>query len=175
MTMSTDALVIEASAAISVVRAEDAAGAVHREINRAALRPLLVPEIFWVEVLNILVRRYGLPMDTVLEGLAKLDDLGLRTVQSSRGSLLTSAALMVEHGLSAYDATYLALAENVDADLLTLDRTLAAAAADRAVKLDTGEVRESRAAYRLEPWITWNEAAQYLAAVREATLQEARR
>lgn len=61
----------------------------------------------------------------------------------------------------------------MDADLLTLDRKLPGAAADRAVKLDAGEVRESRAAYRLEPWITWNGAAQYLAAAREATRQRA--
>lgn len=173
--MSTDAVVLDASAAISLVRDEEAGGAVRREIGRVAIRPLLVPEIFWIEVANVLVRRHGQPMDTVLQAVAELDNLGLRTVQSSRGSLLASMALMFEHDLSAYDATYLALAEAVDAHLLTLDRTLAAAAADRAVKLDTGEVREPRAPYRLEPWITWSDAAQYLTAVREVTLQEAGR
>ena len=175
MTMNTDALVIDASAAISLVREEEAGSAVRGIIGQDAVRPLLVPEIFWVEVANILVRRHGMPMDAVLEGLAELDGLGLHTVLANRPGLLNSVALMLEHGLSAYDATYLALAEAVDAELLTLDRKLAAAAGARAVQLDRGEVREARAPYRLKPWITWDEAANYFKAVREVTLEEARR
>lgn len=173
--MSTDTLVIDASAAISVVRGEEAGGVVRGVIGRRPPRRLLVPEIFWVEVTNILVRRYGQPMEAVLSAVAELDGLRLRTIHSNRGGLLSSVALMVEHGLSAYDATYLALAESLDAELLTLDRKLAAAAGDRAVQLDPGEVREPRAPYRLEPWITWDEAADYLKAVRQVTLEEARR
>jgi len=135
---------------------------------------LLVPEIFWVEVTNILVRRYGQPMDTVLDAVAELDRLGLRSVHTNRGGLLSSIALMIEHGLSAYDATYLALAESTDADLLTLDRRLAAAAGTRAVELDPSEISEPHIPYRLERWITWDEAANYLSAVRQVTIEEAR-
>lgn len=174
MTMEADTLVIDASAAISLVRGEESGDAIRIVIGRRASRPLLVPEVFWIEVTNILVRRYGHPMHAVLDAVAELDDLGLRTVQSSRGGLLSSVAVMIEYGLSAYDATYLALAESTNADLLTLDRRVAAAAGDRAVRLDGGEVREPRAPYRLEPWITWDEATEYLAAVREVTLKEAR-
>jgi predicted nucleic acid-binding protein len=174
MTMGADVLVVDASAAISMVRGEEAESAVRRVMDRAGPGHLFVPEILWVEVTNVLVRRYGQPYDTVLEAVAELDGLGLRTVQSSRGGLLSSVALMVEHGLSAYDAIYLALAESLDAQLLTLDERLAAAAGNRAVSLDPGEVHEPRTPYKLEPWITWGDAAQYLEAVRRVTLDEAR-
>lgn len=164
----SDALVIDASAALSLLRAEPSHRLVARAIGRAGSRPLLAPEIFWVEVVNALVRRHGLATDAVLGAVAELDGLGLRTIQLGRGGLLDSAALMNEHRLSAYDASYLALAHAVNADLLTLDRQLAAAAGDRAVPLDPNEVQGPRAPYRLEPWITWDEASAYLAAAREA-------
>lgn len=173
--MAADAVVIDASAAISMVRGEEAGSVVRRAIGRVPQRRLLVPGVFWIEVTNILVRRYGQPVHTVLDAVAELDDLGLSTVQSSRGALLASVALMFEHDLSAYDATYLALAEALDAELLTLDRKLAAAAGERAVKLEDGDVREGRAPYRLEPWIAWDEAASYLKVVRQVTLEEAGR
>ena len=174
MTNASDAVVIDASAAISVLRGEDDGEGVRRVIGRASPR-LLVPDFFWLEVMNILVRRHAYPMDSALQVIAELDDLGLVTVQSSRGILLGCLALMVEHGLSAYDATYLALAESVNAELLTLDRQLAIAAGDRAVKLGAIDVREARPPYRLQPWITWDEAGQYLDAVRQVTHDEARR
>ena len=167
--IGSDALVIDASAALSLVRAEPSQGLITRAIGRAGSRPLLVPEIFWVEIVNVLVRRHGMSMDAVLGAIAELDGLGLRTIQLGRGGLLDSVALMLEHRLTAYDASYLALAHAVNADLLTLDRQLAEAAGDRAVSLNPNETRESRGPYRLEPWITWEDAPAYLAAVREAT------
>lgn len=167
--MGADPIVIDASAALSLVRGEPSRATVARAIGRAGSRPLVVPEVFWVEVVNALVRRHGLAMDAVLGAIAELDGLGLRTVQLGRGGLLDSVALMIEHRLTAYDASYLALSHAVNADLLTLDRQLAEAAGDRAVRLDPNEVREPRGQYRLEPWITWDGAPAYLAAVREAT------
>ncbi len=83
-------------------------------------------------------------------------------------------AITVEHGLAAYDAVYLALADAADAEILTLDRRLAAAAGGRSVRI-AGEIGEFRGPYRLEPWIEWDRATAYVAAVREATLAEARR
>lgn len=167
--MGADAIVIDASAALSLVRAEPSHGLVARAIGRAGSRPLLVPEIFWVEIVNALVRRHRMTMEAVLGAIVELDGLGLQTIQLGRGGLLDSVALMFEHRLTAYDASYLALAHAVDANLLTLDRQLAEAAGDRAVPLDPNEVREPRAPYRLEPWISWEEAPAYLAAAREAT------
>ncbi|MGI8829761.1 MAG: type II toxin-antitoxin system VapC family toxin [Candidatus Limnocylindria bacterium] len=170
-------LVIDASAALAVVLNEDQSDAVQRvTMARVAHSArIVVPELFWIEISNALVRRHRQPFNVVLEVIATLDGLGLTTVQTDRAGLLAATAAMLEHKLSGYDATYLALAHAVDASLLTLDRRLATAAGDRAVILDPGEVRETRPPYRLEPWITWDDAASYFKAVREVTLEEARR
>lgn len=170
-------LVIDASAALAVVLNEDQSDAVQRVIMARVAQGarIVVPELFWIEISNALVRRHRQPFDVVLEAIAALDGLGLITVQTDRAGVLAATAAMLEHELSGYDATYLALAESADAEFLTLDRRLAEAAGERAVPLDRGEVREAHAPYRLKPWITWSEAASYFKAVREVTLEESRR
>lgn len=142
--------------------------------QRSLRTRFVVPDIFWIEVANALGARNGLPADVVLGAVAELDGVGFDTVQVGRPGLLASIALMADHGLTAYDATYLVLAESLGAELLTLDRRLAAAAGTRAVRLDAGGIDEPRAPYRLKPWIAWDEASAYLAAVREVALDEAR-
>lgn len=171
------ALVIDASAALAVVLNEGQSEAVQRVTTHRVAQGVrvLVPELFWIEISNALVRRHRQPFDVVLEAIATLDRLGLTTVQTDRAGVLATTAVMLEHGLSGYGATYLALAELFDAQLLTLDGTLAEAARMRAVQLDRGEVRETPAPYRLQPWITWSDAATYFKAVREVTLEESRR
>ncbi len=171
------ALVIDSSAALAVVLNEDDSASIDREIRLWTSRraQILVPELFWIEVANTLIRRYRQPFDVVLETVATIDRIGVTTVRSDRAAVLAAIASTLEHGLTAYDATYLALAESLEANLLTLDRELAAAAGDRAVKLEVGDVKETRVSYRLEPWISWDEAASYLKAVRQATLEEAGR
>jgi predicted nucleic acid-binding protein len=172
-----DALVVDASAAIAILLRDDGSEAVDRVVRGRGSRgvQLIVPELFWVETANTLGRRHSQPLDVILEAIATLDRMGLVTVHTNRAGVLTMTAAMLDHGLSAYDATYLALAETLDAKLLTLDRRLASAAGSRAVDLGRRELRESRPQYRLEPWIRWPGAADYFDAVRRVTLDEARR
>lgn len=129
---------------------------------------VIVPGMFWIEVVNVLARRHRYSGDAILESVARLDALGITTIQDSRPALLQAIDAVVSHHLTAYDAAYLALARSADAELLTLDRQLAAAAGDRSVGIDGNEIRESHEPYRLEPWITWNGLQDYLAAVRRA-------
>lgn len=173
----SDVLVLDASAAIAILLNDEGAEAVDRVIRRGRLRgvQLVVPELFWIETANTLGRRHGQPLDVILEAVATLDRMALVTVHTDRAGVLVMTAAMLSHGLSAYDATYLALAETLDAKLLTLDRRLASAAGSRAVDIGPGEMRETRAEYRLEPWIQWPGAADYFEAVRRVTLEEARR
>lgn len=172
-----DVMVVDASAAVAILLRDEGAEAVDRAIRRQRARggQLVVPELFWIETANTLGRRHGQPLDVILEAVATLDRMGLATVHTDRAGVLSMTAAMLDHGLSAYDATYLVLAENLDAKLLTLDRRLASAAGSRAVDIGASELRETRQLYRLEPWIQWPGAADYFEAVRRVTQEEARR
>jgi predicted nucleic acid-binding protein len=174
--VTADLLVIDASAALGVLLKEDGEEPVKRTLNRWRRKGgrIVVPELFWVEITNSLTGKHRQPFDVVLEAIATLDGMGLSTVQTGRTGVLAMVDAVIGHGLTAYDAVYLALAETLDARLLTLDRELATAAGARAVSLpDLGLVGEERAVYRLEPWITWDEAADYFAAAHRATELEA--
>lgn len=174
----TGAVVLDASAALALVRLEPAAPTVE-----AALRSLsgderrIVPDVFWLEVANVLIRRYGVRPDKVVEALRELDELSLESVRLDRAVLLVTLDLAARHGLSAYDGSYLALAEVEDARLLTLDGALAAAAGPRAIRLSADGPRrlaETPAAYRAEP-IDWARFGPYLAELRAAARAEAGR
>ena len=127
---SAGPLVIDASVGVPFVHDEPASMEVSRLVHasRRAGRRLIVPPLFWLEVLNVLGRRYRLAPDVLLEALAELDAAGIETVELDRPMLLLALDAVARHGLSAYDAAYLALAEAADAELLTADAALAAAA-----------------------------------------------
>jgi len=88
--------------------------------------------LFALEVANALVmgeRRKRLRQAEIqrfvelLEGLSMVQDVQPRSVMMN-----AALAIAREHGLSAYDATYLELAIRTDAPLATLDKALRAAA-----------------------------------------------
>lgn len=168
-------IVVDASAGVAVAQDEPTAHDIRRLLRAAALSAgrIVVPSGFWVEVVSVLARRYRYTVEEIVEAVATLDGLGLTTVDAGRSGLLSVIDATVEHRLTAYDATYLALAEALDAELLTLDRDLAAAAGDRAVSAGDQGVSEPRPRYRLQPWIPWPGTADYLDAVRRVTVAEA--
>jgi predicted nucleic acid-binding protein len=163
-------LVLDASAAIAIVRAEKEAEAIRRTIDgwKRAGGTVLVPDIFWLEVVNALARRYRWPGADVLQAIHELDSLDLSTAPSHRPLLLTSLDLVERFGLTAYDATYLALAMTSDAVLLSLDRQLVEAAGDRALSLDDGHrLHETPAVYEHDvTWPSYARASSYLAELR---------
>lgn len=130
-----DRLVLDASAAIAIARAEPGVTEIRRIVgdHLAAGGEIDAPQHFWLEVANVLVRRHGLTPVEIVEAIRDLDDLGIVTFEIDRPLLLLVLRSMVTGELSAYDAAYLALAEVVDGRLLTLDSRLAAAAGDRAI------------------------------------------
>ena len=132
-----DRLVLDASAAIAIARTEPSAPAIRTIIERhlVADGEIEVPDHFWLEFINVLVRRYGHSWEEVVEALRELDEIGIRTAAIDRPLLLLALGPMRTDALSAYDAVYLALAEVIDGRLLTLDERLATAAGERAVPL----------------------------------------
>ncbi len=165
---SAGPLVVDASVGVPFVHDEPASAEVSRLVHafRRAGRRLMVPPLFWLEVLNVLGRRYRLGPDVLLEALAELDAAGIETVEFDRPMLLLALDAVVRHGLTAYDAAYLALAEAADAELLTADASLAAAAGARARLVGPGRMSEPPAPYSAGSWTDWPGAAAYLADLR---------
>ncbi|HYN70343.1 MAG TPA: type II toxin-antitoxin system VapC family toxin [Candidatus Eisenbacteria bacterium] len=162
------AIVVDASIAIAIARREPAATAARSLLRVRAGGRLLVPDHFWIELTNVLVRRYSATAEETVEALRELDEVGFESVRIDRPLLLAGIDLQQRHGLSAYDAIYLALAEAEDAQLLTLDARLANAAGDRAVWLEGMRppgLAEERAVYGGDP-IDWARFGPYLARLR---------
>lgn len=164
-------VVLDASAALALVRGEPSGDQVARHLRRRleAGDAILVAPLFWLEVVNVLARRYRLEPGEVLEAVDELEQLGIETGDAGRPMTLGVIDAMARSGLSAYDAAYLVLAEASDASLLTADAALAAAAGERAVLVGSGRsVSERRARYRAAGgWAAWRGAPAYLARLRE--------
>ena len=89
---------------------------------------ILAPSHFPVEVANALLRGARVPALDAAARLERLYASGVETADRGLPGLLGAVELADRHRLTVYDALYLDLAVDVDAELATLDRDLAAAA-----------------------------------------------
>ncbi|MBF8289778.1 MAG: twitching motility protein PilT [Chloroflexi bacterium] len=166
-------IVLDASVALPLVHGEDESDQWRRAAAAwlQASRRIIVPDHFWLEVSNALIRRHGYAGREVLEALHVLDDVIADTVALDRPIVVLALDRAERFGLSTYDAAYLALAESLDADLATMDRALGQAAGPR---LDSGaysprRLSEERAGYGSPSKVTWpdySSAASYLSSMR---------
>jgi predicted nucleic acid-binding protein len=121
------AVVVDASAALATLGGEASWSDRWRTwIEADAL--ILAPAHFAAEVANALPRSVKLEALDVANRLERLFGLGLEQVDRGLRGLVGAVELADRHGLSVYDAIYIDLALDVDAELATLDRDLAAAA-----------------------------------------------
>jgi predicted nucleic acid-binding protein len=166
------ALVVDASAALVLVRGEPGRFEVRDQFRKRAVsgERILVPALFWLEVVNVLARRYGYPPEAIVEAVYELEHTGIATVEVGRPGVLAVLDATGRSGLTAYDAAYLVLAESADASLLTADASLARAAGERGILVGGGGgVAEGRVPYLAEQsWIRWKGAGAYLAELRRA-------
>jgi len=168
-------LVVDASVAIAICIEEPAferAVAILREREAGGAR-ILAPAFLWLEILNVLIRRYHQPPELVLQSIVDLEALGLTSIELDRPQVLLTLDTLGRHRISAYDAAYLALAESVNGDLLTLDQRLAAAAGRRALPISDGHaIGETQEAYE-DSWAAWPGAAAYLKKLRAQVVGQA--
>jgi predicted nucleic acid-binding protein len=168
--VTADALILDASVAIAIVWGEPTAPAL-LELVRASVAHggrRLVPDDFWLELTNVLIRRHGASPEEAVEALREVDDFDLESVRLDRPLLLATLDLQARFGLSSYDAAYLALANAEDAQLLTLDVELARAAGRRTVRLPgagRSRLSEESTSYGHEA-IDWARFGPYLARLR---------
>jgi len=121
--------VVDASVGIRLFLPEEHAEQVQKLFESALDDPcdtIFVPDLFFIECANVLwkkVRRGEYSQDMARQNLADLLALDLPTTPTSE---LMARALQIacEHGVTAYDACYVALAEVKEAPLLTADNRL---------------------------------------------------
>ena len=89
---------------------------------------LLTPQIFPFEVANALIRGKHFSAADTQVLLIRILDGGLEPADRGAQALLESIQLAERHRLTVYDATYLQMALEVEAEIATTDRHLAAAA-----------------------------------------------
>lgn len=172
----TRRLVLDASAAMTMIRSELHGEAVRRTLEGRKLAgdTISVPDHFWLEVVNSLTKRHHWEGGDVLRALHDLDTFELETMPFHRPLRLEVLDIVERFGLTAYDALYLALAMADGASLLTLDKKLGAAAGDRAVSLgDQSRLHEAPAVNEHEvTWPRYREASSYLAKLRADALRD---
>lgn len=124
-------IVLDASAALELLLRTPSAGAVERRIFSRG-QSLHAPHLIDVEVAQVL-RRYAasgeLDSKRCRDALEDLADLPLTRYPHD---LLLTRIWELRENLTAYDAAYVALAEALEAPLLTCDRKLSRASGVRA-------------------------------------------
>jgi len=120
-------IVVDASALLEALLRMPAADAVDERLF-APRETLHAPHLIDVEVAQV-IRRFAAAGDIDgARGHAALADLANLRLSRYPHGLLLPRIWDLRHTLSAYDAAYVALAEALDAPLVTRDRRLAAAA-----------------------------------------------
>jgi predicted nucleic acid-binding protein len=124
-------IVVDASALLEVLLRSPAAKVVENRLF-APRQTLHAPHLLDVEVAQV-IRRYAAKGDIdSARGRMALTDLTDFPLRRYPHDLLLPRIWDLRNNLTAYDATYVALAEALDASLLTRDRRLAAAAGHHA-------------------------------------------
>jgi predicted nucleic acid-binding protein len=173
---------LDAAVAVSYFHDESTSREIRGWLARwiAAGSTFVAPRHFWLELVNALAVGNRYTGEAVLEAVHHLRELPISTLDLDDAGLVLVIDAVERFGLTAYDAEYLALAEQLDVPLATLDRSLAAAAGPRA--LDPlrlgGQFSEGTAAYEPSTRATWprySGAASFLASLRtELERQSAR-
>jgi predicted nucleic acid-binding protein len=96
-----------------------AAGALRAEFEAGELT-IAVPALVFLELLNVAGRQLRWAVDELTELADRLEKSGFDVVEPD----LARVATWVARGLTAYDASYVALAEQLDVPLATGDRLI---------------------------------------------------
>jgi predicted nucleic acid-binding protein len=121
----TGAKVVDASALAALVVAEPEAENIAKQLDGARLA---APSLVNFELANVCltkIRRQPNERDALRAAFRLAHRLRVETVTVDHTAVVDLAEIT---GLTAYDASYLWLARELDAELVTLDRKLAAAA-----------------------------------------------
>jgi predicted nucleic acid-binding protein len=119
--MAADALVVDASAVAALLFGEPSGPAI---ADRLGSHALLAPTLLRYELASVCrkkVLRHPNKERELTQALALVPSLGIQEVQPIPGPLVDIA---LQTGLTTYDAAYLWLAREAEAELVTLDARL---------------------------------------------------
>lgn len=124
-------IVLDASAALDVLSRRPAAAAIEGRLF-AQGETLHAPALIDLEVAQVLRRQVSAGLMTTTRGAAALDVWRAFPLSRHRHEFLLPRIWALRGTLTAYDAAYVALAEALDATLVTIDTKLARAPGHRA-------------------------------------------
>lgn len=130
-------LVIDASVTMAWCFEDETTPATEAVLDQLGSESAVVPPLWTLEVTNVLLvaeRRRRITEAQSVRFLDLLSQLPIR-VDVTAYEVATIMSIGRRHGLSAYDAAYLALAERLGAPLATLDDRLRAACRSAGVAL----------------------------------------
>lgn len=122
-------IVVDASVLANLVGDDGTDGDRAREVVSG--QEFGVPDLVDVEVVSVLRRRWLAKTMTARRFAAAVDDLGALPADRYPVRHFMPRAYELRANLSAYDATYVALAEQLGCTLITADRRLASAPGPR--------------------------------------------
>jgi predicted nucleic acid-binding protein len=122
-------IVVDASVLANVVGDDGADGDRARQVLQG--QELSVPDLADVEVVSVLRRRWLAKAINARRFAVAVDDLGVLPADRYPALPFMPRAYELRANVSAYDATYVALAEQLDCALVTGDRRLATAPGTR--------------------------------------------
>ena len=117
-------LVIDASAALELVMTTRSGFAVEEHVLESG-EPLAAPHLIDVEVLHVIRRFHRNGVLTRRRSEQAIDDFGDLPITRYGHELLRLNMWRMRDNLNAYDAAYIALAELLDAPIVTCDGKLA--------------------------------------------------
>jgi predicted nucleic acid-binding protein len=124
-------MVVDASALLEALLHTSTGEAVERRLARPGER-LRAPHLIDVEITQALRRKVARGEVSESRGRVALESLAFFPIRRYPHGPLLSRVWELRNNLTAYDAMYVALAEALDAPLLTRDQRLAAAAGHHA-------------------------------------------
>jgi predicted nucleic acid-binding protein len=133
-------IVIDASVVGPWFLPDEANAAADAVAARMAAEGAVAPDLLWHEVRNLLVRAFRrgrLPEEEVWVSLRRFATLPLRSAGS--GDAMGVTRLAIKHGLTGYDAAYLALAQGERLPFATFDDDLRDAAVAEGVTVLPGQ------------------------------------
>lgn len=128
-------VVLDASVVLKWFRDEGERHSVEARSLRVAFEAgqllVVVPPLLRLEIVNVVGRRWGWAEPALIELATALDTLGFEFKEPE----LSSVSRWTARGLTAYDATYVALAELEAIKLITDDKLILGVASEIAVAL----------------------------------------